>query len=54
MDGPIHISSNRTEKPDDLEVPVLDGSGERRPPMNFRVHVERRLVRLVDDAFYFF
>ena len=53
MDRSVHVRTDTTEKPHDLEVPVLDGSGERRPPMNFRVDVERRLVRLVDYSFYF-
>ena len=53
MDGPIHIRTDRTEKPYDLEMPVLDRGRERRAPMNFRVDVERRLVRLVDHSFDF-
>ena len=54
MYGPIHIRADRAEKPHDLEVPVLDRRRERRAPMNFGVDVERRLVRLVYDSFYFF
>ena len=54
VDGSIYISTDRTEKAHDLEVPVLDRGRERRAPMNFRVDVERRLVRLVYHPFYFF
>ena len=53
MDRSIHVRTDRTEKPHDLEMTILDRGRERRPPMNFRVDVERRLVRLVYDSFYF-
>ena len=48
----VHVRTDATEKPHDLEVPVLDRRRERRPPMNFRVDVERRLVGLVDHPLH--
>ena len=54
MNRPIYIRTDRTEKPHDLEVPILYGSGKSRPSMNLGVDVERRLVGLVYYSFYFF
>ena len=53
MYGPIHIRAYRTEKPYYFQMAILYGSGKSRPSMNFRVDVERRLVRLVYYSFYF-
>ena len=32
MDGPIYISTDRTEKPHDLQMAVLDGGAKAVPP----------------------